>query len=176
MKKTFDNTDVRILKERRTNRIESILEKSKDLIETSKVYKLKESEKLSNEIYKSIKKYVDKKSINGENSTTYNLELKVSQEDKDGWVRNITDDIREVKLDIASIILKSMKEYLFKEFIEKGTEARQEYLDCVRKLMNLKTKIVSDEVDEEVYEIEKDLIASINYNTKIDELENGVVA
>lgn len=168
----IEKSDLVILTEKRTNRIEHVLEKVKDLVEESKFYNLKDSIDISNSIYHSLKDKIKKTPICN-NSTIYNLEIKIDNDKKDNWIDSIIDSIREAKLYIIDKILINTKKDLIKNFMNNNQDDVR-YISAIKKLIFTKMSDMSDELENELFEIKKDLISGIEYNNKINKMEQVV--
>lgn len=164
---------------RRSERFLSFSERVKYLVEMTNIYKSKEANKILLEIESKIKNVIVKhKSSEASSNILYALNV---AENINEFIEDIIENIRTAGEFLLEAELKETKKDLTKTFIEDVIDeieekSQQKYLDSVKNLIQISKLKKINLLNADVYEMEKDLRACIQYNDKIENLTNVIVA
>lgn len=164
---------------RRSERFLSFSERVKYLAEMANIYKAKEVVSLLSEIQDEIKKHVVKhRSSEASSNILYSLDI---SDNIDEFIESITENIRTAGEILLEFELKDIKKDLIKTYIEDVIDeveekSQQKYLNSVKNLIQIAKLKKVNILNADVYEMEKDLRACIQYNDKIQNLKNVIMA
>ena len=115
------------------------------------------------------------------NSSTKSLSFKISNKEK----RNeILEELQEKYIEAGEYIvereLEEEKDNMMREYLEESinlidTDTAIEYKKCIKSLNNLSKMIKVNKLNSKAFEIAKDLKACLNYEDKIDKIQNAKV-
>lgn len=163
---------IKDLKARRNDRFLAFMESLKDFIEMSKIYKSKDAQKILSNVIKKIKNVTEK------NVQLFSLKI---ENNVDNFIDEIISSVREAGEYIVELELKEINKDLIDSYIEDTIDyievsAQSKYLNAVKLLVQLaKVKRVNN-LNNNVFEMEKDLKACISYNEKIKNMADSIVA
>lgn len=173
--------DVREFNLRKTNRLQAVLMKFDDIEDIAKSYNIKPSMKLIKDAKKILSSNIAKKPMNNNDSTISVLSFKISNKEK----RNeILEELQEKYIEAGEYIvereLEEEKDNMTREYLEESinlidTDTAIEYKKCIKSLNNLSKMIKVNKLNSKAFEIAKDLKACLNYEDKIDKIQNAKV-
>lgn len=166
------NEEEIIMVKRRNDRYESLIMRFKSILEESKLYKGNVSNDCLTLIFDEIKKYTksEKMTVSGNVSLYYRLE--VPKDEEATFVNDIVSLLRETKEGLLDLELVEDRERILRTYVDGNInqipeENREYYYDAVKRLVHLlKIQYIKD-MEDELNEIKKDLIACMGYNAKV---------
>lgn len=165
--------DVKEFNIRKTNRLSAVLMKLENLEDVAKMFKLKLAKETATELLSHINSYISKKSISDNNGGVISiLTLNLDKKDSEAFIENIVDKYIEVGEMIIEKELADEKKDLNSTYIDDtikliGENRRDKYLNAINSLSNLSKLKKVHCLNNEAFEIEKDLKACFNYEDKI---------
>lgn len=172
--------EVKEFKIRRHGRYISFFENIKNFIETAEEYECKEANKILEDVANMLKEFTIKSKINGEeieDGVNFLLSLDIKGKDKDFFVNHITNGVRTAGEYLIALELKETKNKLIETYVDDAIEyveewAKPKYHGAVSLLVQLAKIKKLNKLNDAVFEIEKDLIACLEYNDKIEIAQN----
>lgn len=164
--------DLNVFKERRNERYVSADAKIRYYDDESQSFKNETSKQLMSDVRSLVKEFTVQSSTSGENASSLKY-LDVKAEDKNTFVEGIIDKIREAGEINLQIYLKQHKKELVARYLDDNIEdyeeaSREKYINAINLLIPLAMSKGVKELENNLYEIKKDLIACIDYNAKIE--------
>lgn len=165
---------------RRHDRYMSFFESIKSFIEMAEEYECKEANEILKDVATMLKEFTIKSKINGEeviDGVNYLLSLDIGDKDKDFFVNHITNGVRTAGEYLIALELKQQKGKLIETYLEDAIEyveewAKPKYNGAVNLLVQLAKIKKLNKLNNIVFEIEKDLMACLDYNQKIEIAQN----
>lgn len=162
------------LKERRTERFNAFMERLSALVDVSNDYNLKYANEILSDALDLIKTVVVKEKIgNSQVATNCNKWLNVRPQDMEHFVDKVINGVRDAHLDFIEIELKNTEKQLRTSYFEDAIDeieefARPKYEGALKLMLHLAKIKKLQELESELFECKKDMIACIKYNTKIE--------
>lgn len=170
--------EIKDLRLRRGNRYESFIAKLNHVADLVKIYKNNSAKSIISDIINNISNLTIRETININDTAIYSKYLNVSIEKQKDFIENTIEKIRTAKEILLEDDLREEKEQLNNTYIKDNIEyitegSRIKYYDSVKYLMHLsKVKKIQD-MEKDLFEMQKDLKSCIDYNFKINkELQN----
>ena len=169
--------DLRDFNARKTNRLSSVLMKLEYLEDMAKVFKLKDAKDIAAELLSNVKKHTSRKLMSDNNCGAINvLTLKITEDKKEDFIDNITNKYIEIGEMIIEKELADEKKELINMYINDAIELvnkqlRYKYINAIKYLSNLSKLKKVHCLNNEAFEIEKDLKACFKY----EDIIKGVI-
>lgn len=168
---------------RRHERYTTFFENIKNFVDTAEEYECKEANAILSEVAKMVKEFTIKTKLNGEENTNgvnYLLSFDIDAKDKEFFVNHITNSVRTAGEYLVAIELKNTKQELIEKYIDDAIDyveewAKPKYNGAVSLLVQLAKIKKLNQLNDIVFEIEKDLMACIDYNEKIIKAQKGEI-
>lgn len=160
------------LKNRRNDRYDALFIRLKSFSDNSKFYSDKIAEAQMFNAFELFKKATKKESYGNKENTIYTRWLDVKSENRDDFIDEIIQNIREANEIYIEKELKETEKNLTKNFIEHNINyveknSRNKYYGAIKMLLHLDKIAKINILENELRELQKDFISCINYNSKI---------